>query len=219
MLISRLIHPDAIGRLTENGNRIGEFTLEGTVALIIFGGLLSGILGGIVWTLIRPWATADPVLVGLAAVALGGSFLVEADNRDFVILGNPIPDIVLLVGLVFLFGVTVAWLDDWLDRRLPKAEGTRSAVTYALMVLLAAPLMIPLFGSFFSQDFCGCEHPPRWIGVFFGIAAVASVTWWMLHLRGSESPPRWLRLLGSGAVVMAVVLGAVRLGTDINAIV
>ncbi len=37
MLASRLIHPDAVGRITENGNRIGEFTLEGTIGLILFG--------------------------------------------------------------------------------------------------------------------------------------------------------------------------------------
>ena len=34
--------------MTENGNRCGEITAEGTVGLLIFGGLASGILGGLI---------------------------------------------------------------------------------------------------------------------------------------------------------------------------
>jgi hypothetical protein len=34
MLASRFLHPEAAGRLTENGNRIGEFTFGGTIELV-----------------------------------------------------------------------------------------------------------------------------------------------------------------------------------------
>ena len=47
------------------------------------------------------------VLVGLGAVAIGGSLLIQADNTDFIILQDPQVDLVLLVGLVFLFGMSL----------------------------------------------------------------------------------------------------------------
>ncbi|MEA1902973.1 MAG: hypothetical protein U9N56_05540 [Actinomycetota bacterium] len=55
MLASRLLHPDAAGRITENGARIGEFTVEGTIELILFGGLLSGVFAGVIWVLVKEW--------------------------------------------------------------------------------------------------------------------------------------------------------------------
>ena len=39
------------------------------------------------------------------AVAIGGGPLVEADNTDFAILGYPRADLVLLLGLIFVFGL------------------------------------------------------------------------------------------------------------------
>ncbi|HEY5651539.1 MAG TPA: hypothetical protein VIW46_08840, partial [Acidimicrobiia bacterium] len=63
MFISRVLHPDAAGRITENGNRIGEFTVDGTIELIVFGGLLSGVVAGVVWVLIREWIPDNPALV------------------------------------------------------------------------------------------------------------------------------------------------------------
>ena len=34
--------PEMVGRLTENGNRVGEFTIVGTMILIVFVGGFSG---------------------------------------------------------------------------------------------------------------------------------------------------------------------------------
>lgn len=99
MLASRFLHPDAIGRTTDNGNRIGEFTVEGTVARILFGGLLSGLVAGVIWALVKEWIPPNPALVGFGVIAIGGFQLIEADNPDFVILEGPGPDLALLVGL------------------------------------------------------------------------------------------------------------------------
>jgi len=133
MFMSRLLHPEALGRITENGNRVGEFTVEGTIGLIIFGGLLSGLLAGVVWVLVREWIPNKAALVGLGAVAIGGSFLIQGNNRDFVILQDPRLDLVLLLGLLFLFGVVLYWIDELLDKKMSDQPQTLGIVVYSLM--------------------------------------------------------------------------------------
>ena len=51
MLASRLLHPDAVGRITESENRIGEFTRDGTTGLVLLGGLFGGLIAGVIWVL------------------------------------------------------------------------------------------------------------------------------------------------------------------------
>ena len=107
MLTSRLLHPEAVGRITENctpavgpkpipANRISSIvppTVNSPTRLI--------------WVLVRQWIPDSAVLVGLGAVAIGGSLLIQSDNTDFVILEGPQIDLVLLVSLVFVFGVSL----------------------------------------------------------------------------------------------------------------
>lgn len=215
MFISRVLHPDAAGRITENGNRIGEFTVDGTIELIVFGGLLSGVVAGVVWVLIREWIPDNPALVGAGAVAIGGFALVEADNPDFVILVDPRVDLVLLLGLLFLFGVALHRFDHVLERRLPSAGGIGSTVAYSLIAALGVPFLIPTFGNFFTQEFCFCESPPVWTGVFLLAAAAETVGWWLLDLRGAASKPPRLQRLGLVSVAAAALAGGVHLAGQI----
>lgn len=219
MLASRLLHPDAIGRVTENGNRIGEFTVEGTIGLIIFGGLLSGLIAGVIWVMVKEWIPDNALLVGLGAVALGGLNLVEAGNRDFIILGDARVDLILLLGLIFLFGAALVPLDRWLDSRLPPAQSILSIVVYTVLVSFGAALALPTFGSFFDTEFCFCHEPPIWLGIFMTLTALSTLWWWVLLLRGVDEPPRYLRTAGSIALAFSVAAGAVYLGREVLAIV
>jgi hypothetical protein len=54
MRIAALLHPDAVGALTENGNRIGDITLGGTLTLVRFG-IISCAMAGAVWVIVSPW--------------------------------------------------------------------------------------------------------------------------------------------------------------------
>lgn len=211
MLASRLLHPDAIGRTTENGNRIGEFTVEGTVALVVFGGLLGGLIAGVIWVLVKEWIPPNSALVGSGVIAIGGFQLIEADNPDFVILEGPAPDLVLLVGLLFAFGVVLHHLDRWLGTRLPEATGVISIGFYSVLVAVAVPLALPTFGAFFTREFCFCEHPPIWTGVFLLMTALVTVWWWISHSRGRDAPSSTMRLVGRSGVVLAVIAGAIHL--------
>ena len=206
MLASRLLHPDAAGRFTENGNRIGEFTIEGTVALILFGGLFGGLIGGVVWVLVKQWIPNNPVLVGLGAAAIGGFALIEADNPDFVILNGPAIDLVLLLLLLFLFGVSLQWIDKRLDRRLPRTGSVVSTTVYTALVLLGAPAVLLTFATFLSSD----QLSVLLTGIFLVIAGIASVVWWVMEMRGAVEPPSALQRVGLLAVAGAVVVGAVQ---------
>ena len=219
MLASRLIHPEAVGRITENGNRIGEFTIGGTIALIVFGGVLSGMFAGLVWVAAKEWIPDNSLIVGLGSLAFGGLFLVDSGNIDFVILGDPRLDLVMLLGLLFLYGAVLVPTDRWLDRRLPQRAGVVSVVVYVLLISFGAPLLIPLLGFMFSEGFCQCSDPPILLGVGFVATAVATVTWWILRLRGAEQPPPWLRAAGGVSVALAFVAGVVYLTNEILAIV
>lgn len=218
MFTSRLLHPDAVGRITENGNRVGDFTVGGTFGLVLFGGLLSGLVAGVVWAFVKEWIPDNPVLVGVGTVAIGGFALVEADNPDFVILVDPRIDLLLLLGLLFIFGLALIWSDRLLGRRIPSKGGTASTLAYALIVAVGVPFLIPTFGMFFSREFCFCESPPIWMGLFLLGAAMTTVTWWTLALRRAMSPPPMLKRLGAISVAGAVVAGGVHLTGQILAI-
>ncbi len=215
MLASRLIHPEAIGRFTENGFRIGEFTLAGTLELLVFGGLLSGLAAGVVWVVVKDWLPGGPVVVGVAAAATGSPFLIHSDNRDFDILGDPVPDLVLLFGLVFLFGVTLVYVDRRLDGALPPARGPLSIVVFAVLALLGMPMVFPVTLSMFSREFCFCAHPPTFTGVFFVLAGLATLIWWVEHLAGAETPSRPVRLTATATVALAVVSGIVHMTGEV----
>lgn len=215
MFASRLLHPEALGRATENGNRVGEFTIEGTIGLLIFGGVLSGVIGGVIWVLVRQWISANAVVVGLGAVAIGGFFLIKADNTDFIILTDPRIDLVLLVGLIFVFGVSLYSIDRWLDERTANPAGTAGIVGYSIMIAMGAPLAFPAFANMFSKDFCFCSNPPVWTGVFLTATSLATIVWWVQYLRGADTPSKILRSIGRSSLALTVAAGTVHLAGEI----
>jgi hypothetical protein len=219
MLASRLLHPEAVGRATENGNRIGEFTVGGTIGLIVFGGLLSGVFAGVVWAVVREWIPMRSAVVGLGTTAIGGFVLISAENRDFVILGDPRLDLVLLLGLIFGFGAALVPIDNWLEARLPPGSNTAALVTYSLVVALGVPFLIPVFGNFFSEDFCFCNDPPFWTGVFLAMTTLVTLYWWIQHLRGADMPSKQTRTIGSTLVALTVIAGGLYLFGEIVAII
>ena len=215
MFASRLLHPEAAGRITENLNRIGEFTIDGTIELLLFGGVGFGLTGGVVWVLVRQWMPDSAVLVGLGAVAIGGSLLIQADNTDFIILQDPQVDLVLLVGLVFLFGMSLYWLDGWLDARMPDPGGTLGIVIYSIMLLGGLAFSFAVFSTFFSEEFCFCSNPPKWTGVFLAATSLTTVSWWVRYLRSEETPTKTLKTVGTTFVTLTALAGAIHLTREI----
>jgi len=216
MFLSRLLHPEAIGRFTENGNEIGVFTLDGSFGLLLFGGLASGLIAASVWVVMRPWIPRrSPPIVGLWAVAIGGFHLVAADNPDFVILGDPAIDIALLLGLVFAFGAAVYLLDRALDRRLPRGDRAIWKAFYVMVAgvgMLAAPLGLVVQ---FTPDFESGADAPIWTGAFVVATALVTLWWWVDRVRGRTVTTIMQSRFGSGFTVAAALAGILYLIREI----
>ena len=218
MFLSRLLHPEAIGRFTENGNEVGVFTVEGTVGLLLFGGVAGGLIAAPVWVVMRPWIPHNWVGVGLWAVAIGGFQLVSSDNRDFDILEGPAPDIVLLLVLVFVFGAVLSGLDRLLDKRLPGADRTGPVVAYGVVTavgLTFAPLGLLLQ---FMPGFDERAHPPIWTGLFVCATTLVTIWWWVDRVMGKLEPTLIQRRLGTGFAAAAALVGLIHLTLEITRI-
>ncbi len=215
MLLSRLLHPDTVGRLTEGGNRIGEVTLGGTLGLIVFGGLLGGVLAGVVWAILATWLPGRWWVVGLGAVLLGGPFLIDGDNVDFVILDPPGIDVALLLGLLFVFGVAVHVLDRVFDARVAATSSNLVIGIRASAVALGAAMLVPTFGFYFLRSFCFCAHPPWLTGAALLVAAGASLWWWVDDLSGAAAPRTAQTWMGRIGLTVAVLSSSVDLTTEL----
>lgn len=224
MRLATLLDPRSVGSFTENGNMIGAITLDGTLALILFGGLLFGLIAAIVWVAVGPWIPGTGLrratLAAPTAVALSGFMLVESDNPDFRLLANDGLVIAMLLGLIAVFGFVLALLDEWLDRRLPPVSraSRRIALGYSALVVLGALAVLPLaVGFYFSRDVCGCE-PQVPVALAILVAGGATVAWWVARAGGPSHPPKSLKVLGGVAVLAGVVFGTLRVAEEVGRI-
>src|SRR5918995_1668129 len=124
MRLIALMIPGSAGRFTENGNRIGDITLGGTFALLVFGGLFAGIFLAVIWVVVSPWLPRSLGLRVLAAIpltiGLGAFGVIEGSNSDFIVLRFDGRVVLVLLALVGLIGASMAVVDAWLDERLPR---------------------------------------------------------------------------------------------------
>jgi hypothetical protein len=206
MRLIALLIPDSTGSFTENDNRIGDITLGGSLGLIIFAGLFVGVFVAVIWVVVSPWLPRSHGLRVIAAIPLAiglGAFgVVQGSNRDFLVLGYDPIVVVVLLCLVGLVGASMAIVDAWLDRRLPHPP---SSIDQASGVYI----VIGLLGSFFALGVVATflDEALRPAGIALLASGIATLAWWYLRYRGAERPPPLLRLLGSGGVIAAVVLG------------
>lgn len=222
MLVIAQLNRDAFGQLTEAGAIIGRFTLEGTLAVIVFGGLIAGLVGSVLWVVVSPWVPWTGVRRWLAtmpiAVALGTFILVESTNFDFKLVGPTWLILALLLGLVALTGAATAWLDEQLERRLPHATATRRRplVVYALVAVLGAPALVMTVIAFFFESFSSGPMPP---GVGWALLALGLATFvlWIRRIsRAQAATPAWpLVVAGRLALLAAMTLGLLHLAAEI----
>lgn len=141
--------------VTENGNVVGDITLDGTLALLFFTGAIFGMMGGIVVMAIRPWLPSSGwprlLLSGAIGFAVAGPAVLEAgENNDYQRFGILGLNICLFTLVPFFFGIAVLPVIDWMDGkislRLPGlSRGWTDALKSVAMLLLCLPalLLIP----------------------------------------------------------------------------
>ena len=224
MRVAALLHPEAVGFTTQNGNAVGDITVAGTIAIVLFGGLLFGLIASVVWVAVGPWLPgrgwARGLVVAPVAVALSGVFLVERDNFDFGILGYDPLVIATLIGLIAAFGLVYPVVDEWLDRHLPPAGASGRVLTmYAAPVVMGSVLILPIaVGFYFSRDVCRCSESSWPMGLAIVVAGFATVAWWLARAKGASRPPTITAIVGALAVVAGVGLGLVQLVGQVGAI-
>jgi hypothetical protein len=205
--------PEMVGRLTENGNRIGEFTIGGTLALIIFVGIFSGVAGSVAVVGSDPWLRwLGPVqglgfgVVVLAVTAGQGPF----NSVDFLILDPPALNVAMFVGLHLAFGLAVSGIYWLADRRLPPAED-REQVGYLVVTSLGTIALLLVIALFTVPSFSGSETD-------FGFLAIILVMVTSTGIRQArsfiEAMPDWLSrtatIAGYGSLTLLVVIGLSR---------
>ncbi len=207
MRLAALLVPSADGAFTENGNRIGDITLGGTLGIVVGLGLLFGAVAGSLWVVVRPWLPSSRqarlVVTIPIAVALGTPGLIEARNRDFDILQHDPLVVVSLVALVALFGPALVLVDAWLDRRLPHPTPDDGKVINGFGTVAFIGLLLTMF--LVVPMFLGSSLRPAGLALLV-VGVVTAVTWWY-RVEGQASPPSWLPTVARLGLVAAVVGG------------
>ena len=117
------------GMLTENGNVIGRITVEGTLALLLFVGLITGVSVGLFLFALRTVLPGRflPATVSAVLLALGGATVIDPSNVDFVIVGNRALNVAMFIALFPAFGVAFVVFAERLDRWLVQPPLARIA--------------------------------------------------------------------------------------------
>lgn len=157
--------PDsAQGRLTEAQETVGEISLDGTLALLFFGGMPAAFVAATLYMLVYRWLPSGRVagpLAGLLALIVFGATVdpLRANNIDFTIIRSGWLSVLLFTLLAVLVGAAVAAVAGRISQRLPLPSRQTVAQYLPLLgsllfppvaVLLALPVFLPAVMSIIS---------------------------------------------------------------------
>ena len=108
--------PVVDGVHTSNGNVVGDLTIDGTLALVIFAGVIPAVGAALLYVAVRPWLLRLGAWRGLALGAYGfaltGFSVLEPGNNDFVRFGPPVLNIAMFTALFLAVGLAIAPVTD-----------------------------------------------------------------------------------------------------------
>jgi hypothetical protein len=219
MRVVTLLNSDARGTLTDAEQVVGAVTFGGTVALVIFIGLIGGLLSGVFWVVIRehlPDALLPrTALAGAIAMLVGSFFVIEASNTDFMLFTPVAFNVAMFMLLIGLSGPATAIGDSVLQHRLP--TGAQAGIAYGLLAgIVAIPAVMTIVSAYFVEG-AFVHNPPRAVGVFLGVAVVGTLlTWarytpWRMPL--SIKLGRWTGTFGLGGML---VFGRLQLMSELS---
>ncbi len=140
---------DAQGVRTDADQLVGEITFSGTSGVLIFVGVLGGVIAALAFLVVRRWlpTTAGPAgVVGgvLLLGTIGVSDAMSPDNTDFAVLGPTWLALSLVVALALLFGVTFTALAARLDAGIPSLRARPSGIAShaALIIFFGTPVFL-----------------------------------------------------------------------------
>ena len=207
-LLSRLIMkagavaagPVVVGVHTANGNVVGEFTLSGTLALVIFSGVVPAIAAGLLYLGLRPWllrlGSWRGLALGVYGLALTGFGVVfEPGNNDFVRFGA-ILNVAMFAALFVAVGLAIAPLTD-ASLRVAKDPSPGQVALLGPGLLLAALVTFALGVGGTTGAWIA-----RTRGEHFGGADAAAILFWSVAIgilvqRWNSARPVGLALLAA----------------------
>lgn len=139
------------GQITENGNIVGEVTAGGTLEVLVFGGVLFGVLGGILYVAIGRWLPGSTRWKGLAfgtvLLLTFGSILIQGDAKSDFSRFVPLLSTGLFASLFLLFGLAIVPITQRVDRSvLPVSSITMpTRPTYVRLAIASLPLIVWVF--------------------------------------------------------------------------
>jgi hypothetical protein len=192
--------PELAGVETSNGNRVGDITLEGTLALVVFVGVASGTVGGLVYASAEPWLRSrrgKGLIFGAGLLLAFGYTTIEPSNVDFERFGDGAVNVFMFALLFVAFGVGIAFAFDWV-RRIIEGPGLLGTLTEILAWIAA--LISVLFGSLTLVGIGGVGDLP--IALWVGLALVVPPI-----VLGLRLP----RAVGYAAFALPMVVGGMKL--------
>jgi hypothetical protein len=153
------------GVQTQAEEEIGRVTFGGSAFLIVFGGLLAGLVGAGAYRVFRRWLPATAWQAGavtsLIAFAIfgAGQGLIAADNKDFRLLTPVWLAVLLIAATALLFGATVGAVHDRLERGMPLLAANVRAIA-AYVPLLAFTLTIVVLPAVVAVVLAGTVAAP-----------------------------------------------------------
>jgi hypothetical protein len=192
--------PGLVGSFTANGNRVGDVTVRGTAEILLFVGLSSGLIGGVLYAAVEPWfGRLRPwhgLAYGVGLLATFGFTVLDPSNLDFRRFGSAPLNVAMFAALFLLFGVATALLFDRV-RSLIDGRTKLARVTEALAFMALIP------GAFATvlvlTAVAGLAEPLFPIMVALGLLIATVVRW-----RGLPDP------IGYAALGATMLLGAAR---------
>ncbi|MGH2540756.1 MAG: hypothetical protein ACRDGK_09560, partial [Actinomycetota bacterium] len=210
MRLSAMATDDSrIGMITENGNRIGDITGGGTVGLVLFVGLVSGLATGIFLFALRTVLPARflPLSISIVLLGLGGVTVIDPGNPDFTILGNRPLNVAMFMALFPAFACLSIWLAERFDRWLARRHLVRSAPL--TMVGTAGACLLGVLGTSILVAAAG----PIGGTAIVIVAVLGSVA---AFAHGSAA--LWLRWIALVALAVGTAAGLATLVQDVETI-
>ena len=146
-----LAGPDAQGRPIETGTEMGTITVEGTLVVVVFGGLVAGLLLALVHALLRrllPDGWRGGALVGVAVLVVVGPLVdpLRPDNPVFATVGHAGVAVALFIAIAVVSGAVLAVVHARLSQSvpLPAIRPVRAWLPYVPLAMLVLPDLLLL---------------------------------------------------------------------------
>ena len=198
------------GMLTENGNVVGRVTFEGTMALLLFVGLITGVSVGLFLFALRAVLPGRflPATISAVLLALGGAIAIDPSNADFVIVGNRALNVAMFIALFPAFGALFVVLAERMDGWLVRPPLAR-----------IAPLSLIGTGFGVMLGLLGVGVITASNGLTTGVAVVAVTALGAVAAFASEGPAAPARRAALVVLGVATPWGLLQVAQDVRTIV